>query len=281
MSSEMLLSMELSKSQFNEISDMIKSICGIDLHEGKEELVKARLIKLIRKLRLGSFEEYLNYARKDPSGTAVTGMLDAISTNQTSFFREKDHFEYLAKTVLPHAVAPEVGKKPRLRIWSAGCSSGEEPYSIAITMHQSIPNLISCDAQILATDISTRILARAKKGVYKAKCLETVPPQLRYKYFNYTGLRDKRLYHVNDALRNLVHFARLNLMDSWPMRGPFDVIFCRNVMIYFDKPTQGWLVGRFRDLLGADGTLFLGHSESLTGICHQFKYVQPTVYKKA
>ncbi len=178
---EMLLSMELSESQFNEISDLVKSSCGINLHDGKEELVKARLTKLIRKLRLGSFEEYIDYIRNDPGGTALTSMLDAISTNQTSFFREGDHFEYLAKTVLPRAVITGDGEKPRLRIWSAGCSSGEEPYSIAITVRENISNLPSCDVRILATDISTRMLEQAAKALYDAARLETVSPKLRCK----------------------------------------------------------------------------------------------------
>jgi len=277
---ETLLSLELSESQFNEISDLVKSLCGINLHDGKKELVKARLTKRLRKLNLCSFAEYMEYVRSDTSGAELTNMLDALSTNLTSFFRENEHFEYLAEQVFPAILdnAPRTGR--RLRIWSAGCSSGEEPYSIAITVSEKIPDLRSWDAKILATDISTRMLARAARGVYDAERIKTVSPQARSRYFECIETRPDRMYRVTDALGAMVHYARLNLMNRWPMQGPFDVIFCRNVMIYFDKVTQGKLINRFYDLLAPGGTLFIGHSESLAGVKHQFRYMQPTIYQR-
>lgn len=277
METGLLEAIELTEAHFNRISQLVKAHCGIDLHDGKKELVKARLAKRLRRLGFRSFQQYIEHLRDDPSGTEITAMLDAISTNQTSFFREADHFDCLAGNVLPRVAA---GGGKRLRIWSAGCSSGEEPYSIAITVAESIPDLGRWDPRILATDISTRVLARAEEGVYEAACVEPVPPILRSRYFTFVETRPQRLYEVTADIRGMVHFARLNLMGPWPMIGPFDAIFCRNVMIYFDKPTQGRLVQRFWDLLGSGGTLFVGHSESLTGVRHQFRYVQPTVYQK-
>ncbi len=277
---EMLLSLELSEAQFNKISDMVKGLCGINLHNGKKELVKARLAKRLRKLHLPDFAEYMAYVRSDTSGTELTAMLDALSTNLTSFFREAEHLDYLGREVIPRIIAKANTATPRLRIWSAGCSSGEEPYSIAITAGEAFGHLPLMDAKILATDLSTRMLARATRGVYDGERIKDLSPHLRAKYFQCVQTRPERLYRVNDCIRGLVHFARLNLMDHWPMRGPLDAIFCRNVMIYFEKPTQNMLIGRFSELLASGGTLFIGHSESLTGIRHQFRYVQPTVYEK-
>lgn len=272
--------MELTDAQFGKISDLVRNMCGINLHDGKKELVKARLNKRLRKLGISSFDQYLEYISRDGDNGELTAMLDALSTNLTSFFREVEHFEYFSQKALAKVKQAAGNSGGRLRIWSAGCSSGEEPYSIAISVCDAIPNLTRWDARILATDISTRVLDHARGGSYDAEKVKTVPQQARTKYFQRIGVGRGRPYRVSEQLRKLVHFSRVNLMDPWPMQGPFDVIFCRNVMIYFDKPTQGGLVNRFWDLLGPGGTLFIGHSESLTGIKHRFKYVQPTVYEK-
>jgi chemotaxis protein methyltransferase CheR len=204
-------------------------------------------------------------------------MIDAISTNQTSFFREVAHFDHLSEKILPMLTAR---REKRLRIWSAGCSSGEEPYSIAIAVREAIPTIGCWDAKILATDISTRALACARQGQYDGERIKAVPPMVRPKAFSLIQARPSRVFEVLPAVRQMVHFARLNLMESWPMQGPFDVIFCRNVMIYFDRPTRERLVGRFHDMLASGGTFFVGHSESLTGIRHSLTYVEPTVYRK-
>jgi len=274
-----LTSVDLSDAQFNKVARLVKSLCGIDLREGKMELVKARLAKRLRRLGLQCFDQYLDYVRNDSSGAELTAMLDALSTNKTSFFREVEHFHYLGKKVLPGLVAGGA-RAGRLAIWSAGCSSGEEPYSAAITVCESIPNVASWDVRVLATDISTRVLARAEEGVYEAAHVEPVPPMLRSRYFTCVETRPRRLHEVKGDIRGMVHFARLNLMGPWPMKGPFDVIFCRNVMIYFDRPSRERLIGRFFDLLSPGGTFFVGHSESLTGTRHQFRYMQPSVYEK-
>jgi len=279
MQTGLLETIELTDAQFREVAALVKATCGIDLHDGKKELVKGRLAKRLRQLNFRTFGEYIRHLRDDVGGAEITAMLDAISTNQTSFFREAEHFHCLGKKVLPGVVARADASK-RLRIWSAGCSSGEEPYSIAITVRESIPDLDSWDARILATDISTRVLARAEKGLYDGSRFEAVPPLVRSRYFTCVEARPQRRHEVGPHIRSLVHFARLNLMGPWPMKGPFDVIFCRNVMIYFDRPTRERLIGRFFGLLASGGTLFIGHSESLTGIQHQFGYVQPTVYEK-
>ena len=167
-----------------------------------------------------------------------------------------------------------------MRFWSAACSSGQEPYTLAIQLRESLPNLDSLDVKILATDISAQMLARAREGVYPPQDVSGVPRQLLRKYFiRSKGVAGER-FRVRDELRRLVTLGSINLMAAWPMKGPFDVIFCRNVMIYFDKTTQQRLVNRFWDLLGPGGYLFVGHSEGLSAIEHKFRYVQPAVYRK-
>ncbi|MCS6861094.1 MAG: protein-glutamate O-methyltransferase CheR, partial [Abditibacteriales bacterium] len=167
-----------------------------------------------------------------------------------------------------------------LRLWSAGCSSGEEPYSLAILLHEHLPNVERRDVRILATDISERMLTQAREAVYEEETVNDVPPLLLRKYFVCVRTQPTRAYQVRDSVRALVRLARLNLMEAWPMRGPFDVIFCRNVMIYFDNPTRQRLVQRYYALLRPGGYLFVGHAESLTALTHDFRYVQPAVYVK-
>jgi len=270
----------MTEAQFQRISALVKSICGINLHSGKEDLVKARLGKRLRQLEMSDFEQYVDYVEHDESGDELALMLDALSTNVTKFSREPDHFDYLSRRLCQTGVGLTPGGGRKLRIWSAGCASGEEPYSIAICLCESIPDLASWDAKILATDLSTRILAVAREAEYGESCLEDVGPVVRSKYFTCDDTPDRR-FTVCDAVRRLVYVARLNLMAPWPMKGPFDAIFCRNVMIYFDRPTQERLVARFWGILAQGGTLFVGHSESLAGIRHGFQYVQPSVYEKA
>lgn len=270
---------ELTKTQFVSISNLVKGLCGINLHEGKQALVKARLNKRLRALGLRDFGQYLDRVRDDVDGSEARMMLDALSTNLTYFFREPRHFEILKAGVVP-AILARHKQDRHLRVWSAGCSSGEEPYSIAIALKESIGDLSLWDAGILATDISIRMLGVATRGIYSPERLSKTPA--RTVLDNFVGAQEPEQegYRIKDSLRRMVHFARLNLMDPWPMRGQFDVIFCRNVMIYFDKITQEKLVERFWRQLVPGGTLFIGHSESLTGIRHKFRYVQPTVYEK-
>jgi chemotaxis protein methyltransferase CheR len=267
---------ELTEAQFHEISRLVKSLCGINLHPGKRELVRARLTRRLRSLGLPSFELYLERLRAD-DGDEIVCLLDALSTNLTRFFREPVHFDLLQQRLT--AWLEEAGDGP-LRIWSAGCSSGEEPYSIAIRLREAGDEGACRRTRILATDLSTRVLATAREGVYPAARLDEVDRGLIARHFTPTELDGERHYRVRDATRRLVRFARLNLLDPWPMSGPFAAIMCRNVMIYFDKATQEALVGRFWEIIEPGGVLFIGHSESLTGVKHRFRYVRPTVYEK-
>ena len=281
MTTSLLDSAPLTEAQFLEISALVKGLCGINLHDGKKELVKARLAKRLRALHMAGYEEYIAHVRAEGNGPELVAMLDALSTNLTHFFREADHFRYLADVLVPRAQAAAAGTRPRLRLWSAGCSTGEEPYSLAVTLAEAIGNLAAWDIAVLATDLSTRVLAQAGEGVYDAQRLAALPHGALAKYFAPVTSGRAPQYQVRPVLRSLIHFGRLNLMEAWPMRGPFDIIFCRNVMIYFDKETQAALVERFRKILAPGGTLCIGHSESLAGVRHQFRYVQPTVYEKA
>lgn len=269
-----LTPIKLQKAQFEKISQLVYRLTGINLHPGKYELVKARLLKRLRVLGLEDFDVYMEYLENNCSDGELMSMIEAMTTNKTNFFREPHHFDYLRRQILP------VVKNRRIRIWSAGCSSGEEPYSIAITLNEAIQDLILWDLGILATDLSNRVLALARKGVYDTKSLQDVPPLLISKYLKCIETNPVRRYQVTEGLRRFVHFARLNLMGEWPMRGTFDVIFCRNVMIYFDRPTREQLVNRFWKLLRPGGHLFIGHSESLAGSQHKFSYAEPAIYVK-
>ena len=270
----------LTDAQFEEIASFVYRVCGIDLRTDKRALVRARLAKRMRKLKLSGFGEYLEHLKRDRDGVEVTAMLDAVSTNVTNFFRGEDHFEYLKYQILPGLVRVRGGGDRRIRIWCAGCSSGEEPYSVAIALCEAIPGHKLWDLKILATDLSTQALARGKMGVYPEDRLTGLTPKVKARYLRPVDGSTEGQFRVLVNLREMLTFAHLNLMGSWPMQGPFDAIFCRNVMIYFDEPTRSKLVQRFSELLAPGGTLFIGHSETLTGIDHQLKHVQPAVYQK-
>jgi chemotaxis protein methyltransferase CheR len=270
---------ELTDAQFAAISETVRQLCGIHLHEGKMALVKARLNKRLRALGLTGYGQYVERIRQDVGGSEAAAMLDALSTNHTFFFREPQHFEALRRSVVPAMLARHRGDR-RLRLWSAGCSSGEEPYSMAITLKETVADLQRWDVGILATDLSHRVLHAAQEGIYAEDRLRETPSKQVMEHFTCLADRPQRRYRVSDALRKMVHFAHLNLVDPWPMKGLFDVIFCRNVMIYFDKPTQQRLIDRFWGQLAQGGTLFIGHSESLAGVRHRFRYIRPTVYEK-
>ncbi len=265
---------EISPAQFARITDVLHEHAGIRMREGKEGLVRARLAKRLRLLHLPDFDAYLDFVTKEPSRREFAEMIDALTTNKTSFLRESAHFDYLRDAVFPTLKGP-------VRIWSAGCSSGEEPYTLAMLANESFSDIKTRDVRILATDLSHRVLATAKAATYPADSMSDVPPSWLQKYW--TRARNPQghdVYEADQPLRRLVHFAKLNLMERWPMQGPFDAILCRNVMIYFDKATQQQLVERYWELLRPGGHLFVGHSESLTGLAHRFRYVQPAVYVK-
>jgi chemotaxis protein methyltransferase CheR len=268
---------DLSESEFQQISDMVYRHCGINLHDGKKDLVRARIAKRIRSGGFGSTSAYIQAVQNDPSRDEFHHLIDSISTNLTSFFREGQHFEYLRTRLLPTLMTHKKRRNDRIRAWSAGCSTGEEPYSLAMTLLDVVGP--EADIKLLATDISRRVLDVARRGVYEKTRVDSIPAALRTRFFAPApGLAGK--FQASRELRSIIQFNYLNLMDSWPFTGPFDFIFCRNVMIYFDKPTQHRLIQRYWDCLASGGCLFTGHSESLTGVSHQFRYVQPTIYMK-
>jgi chemotaxis protein methyltransferase CheR len=262
---------ELRDGEMQRIAELVHGVAGIDLQHGKEGLVRSRLGRRLRELGLPDFAAYLRVVEEDATRAELKEMVDALTTNKTSFFREAQHFDYLRDVVLPFFGAD--GHPPRL--WSAGCSSGEEAYTLGMVLRDGLPEPLARDARILASDISARMIARARDAVYGAELLAELPRDVVLRHFTPVG-EDR--WQVAEPVRRLVRCARLNLMSRWPMYGPFDVIFCRNVMIYFDRPTQTALVERFRALLVPGGHLVVGHSESLTGMAHGLSYVQPGVY---
>ena len=266
------LNPELSRKHFEKIAAILYSTSKITMQTGKEELVKSRLVKRMRALGLSGFDQYITSVESSPA--ELYQMVDLLTTNKTSFFRENAHFDFMKARILPEL------KSRGLRVWSAGCSSGEEPYTIAMVLREFFGDGDLSDTRILATDLSKRVLEKAVKGVYDEEILKDVPVALIPKHFDCIDPKKPRRYSAKKSLRGLITFAPLNLMEEWPMKGTFDVIFCRNVMIYFDKPTQEKLVNRFYGLLKPGGYFFSGHSESLAGMSHSFKYVQPAVHFK-
>jgi chemotaxis protein methyltransferase CheR len=269
-----LAAAELNPKQFRKISDMVYRTAGINLKEGKEALVRARLMKRLRFLGMSRVEDYIEFIDSDQGTGEVAALIDVMTTNKTSFFREVDHFHFLREQVLPGL------NMPRVRFWSAACSSGEEAYTLAILLREHLPAIERKDVRILATDISHRMLHKAIQAVYAQDVLDEVPSPAYRKYFAARHNDRSGSCQVAVEARALVRFAHLNLMDPWPMKGLFQVIFCRNVMIYFDKPTQQELINRFWDCLEPGGHLFVGHSEGLSSIKHRFCYVRPAVYQK-
>jgi chemotaxis protein methyltransferase CheR len=271
----------LPDKDFKTISQLVYDLAGICLPDTKRELVQARLSKRLRTLNIPSYREYLTFVEEDKAQTELILLLDALSTNLTSFWREAQHFDHLINSALPRIAERARREDGRIRIWSAGCSTGEEPYGLAMILCDELKDANNLDVKILATDLSTRVLAVAKAAVYPENRVKDVPPMLRSRFF--VSEKDKSgetFYRVSNEVRSMVAIARLNLMESWPMKGPFDAIFCRNVMIYFDKATQAKLVAKFYDLLRRQGLLYIGHSESLTGVVHGFNYLQPAIYQK-
>jgi len=265
----------LSAAEFELIRNLARERFGLDLRQGKEELVKARLGRLIRQGRFPSFRSYYEYVVSDRTGEALVSMIDALTTNYTSFRREPAHFEFLVQHLLP-----AWRNRRSLRIWSAACASGEEPYTLACTLLEHLPPSSSPEIHILATDISTRALSAAERGIYPAERLRDLPPVWLPRFF----LRGHGSYEghmkVKPEVRRLIEFGRLNLIEPFSHAEPFVLIFCRNVMIYFDRPVRQMVVERVTSWLEPGGYLFVGHAESLAGLKTGLEYVRPAVYRK-
>lgn len=254
----------LSRKDLSDIAAMIYADAGIYLNDSKASLVYSRLSKHIRQLGLSGFKEYCALVSSEAGAGPRREMLSHLTTNFTRFFRENHHFEHLRDEVLP-GLLNRARNGGRVRIWSAACSDGQEPYSIALTVLAMMPNAADYDFRILATDIDPKILAQARAGVYDENALETVSPAMRKQWFREVDANGRRKFQVDDRVKKLITFNELNLMAQWPFKGNFDVIFCRNVVIYFDEPTQMKIWSRFASLLPDGGHLYIGHSERVSG----------------
>ena len=268
----------LDERDFRFISELVGAKTGIQLSDGKRELVYGRLARRLRQLGFDSFSDYCALLKQD-DGDELMQLVNAITTNLTSFFREKHHFDHLARTLVPAWLKANAATR-RIRIWSAGCSIGAEPYSLAITLREALGDERGWDVRILATDIDTNVLAAAAAGAYPEKEVAGLPPaQLRRWFLRGSGANAGKV-RARDELRDLIEFRQLNLIEPWQVPGPFDALFCRNVVIYFDKPTQKALFDRFADNIVPDGHLFIGHSESLFKVTDRFELIGQTVYRK-
>jgi len=263
----------MTEGDFDEIADLALKHTGIVLGRHKANMVYGRIARRLRQLGLTNFAAYLNYLREHFSEES-TNFINLITTNLTSFYRENHHFDFLVKTVIPELKAKGESK---VRVWSSGCSIGQEAYTIAFCLSKAgfAP---SWDVKILATDLDSNVLDKGRNGVYPRDNADSVPQDVFNSYFQVS--KDEKNVRVKDAIRNMVHFKRLNLLEQWPMKGKFDVIFCRNVVIYFNRETQKKLFNRFADCLPVGGYLFIGHSESLNGLTDRFESVGNTIYRK-
>ena len=264
---------------FHVLRELVNRHTGIALSEAKRELVYSRLTRRLRQLNLKSFSKYCQLLQDDANGEEVVHFTNAVTTNLTSFFREPHHFEYLTKKYLPTLRENKTNNK-RYRFWCAGCSTGEEPYSLAMSIKEAVPMEYNYDIKILATDLDSSVLDTAISGIYPDEKLKSILPHRQKKWFQRSDLNSSGYSQISPELQKIITFRQLNLMHEWPMKGPFDAIFCRNVVIYFDKPTQRILIDRFANLLADGGYLFLGHSESLFKVTDRFNLMGQTIYQK-
>ncbi|MCF7886330.1 MAG: methyltransferase domain-containing protein [Candidatus Marinimicrobia bacterium] len=266
----------MDKKLFNKIRKIVYDKSGINISEKKEALVSSRTRKRMRKLNIDDYQEYFDYLKQDESGKELVKFLDVISTNVTHFFRESEHFDFLADQFRKGI---QQGQK-KFRFWSAACSSGEEPYSMAMTLLEAL-NGESIDFKILGTDISTAVLANAMNGLYVEKKMNKIDKKLLKKYFIEENNGSLKKYRASNKLKRLILFRRLNLSEiPFPIKSKMDIIFCRNVMIYFDQYHRSRLLKELYRLLKPGGYLITGHSESITGINRNFEVVRPSIYYK-
>jgi chemotaxis protein methyltransferase CheR len=277
------LQLELTSAEFDNLRSAIRQATGIKLNDHKRSLVVARLARRLYELGLTSFSQYLSFLQGQGGKAEMVELVNAITTNTTQFFREPAHFEYLQNWLPEWRRDREQQRNRTLRVWSAACSSGQEPYTLAIVLSELFGEAAGWDIRILATDIDTNVLRKAHAGVYSEKELEGVPERRRQRCF--VTSRDDRgapIFRVRPFLRRMVIFRKLNLVyDEFRFKRPIDVIFCRNVMIYFDAETRAKILRKFFEIIHQDGRIFVGHSESLLGENQLFTYKEKTVYSKA
>lgn len=267
---------EYTRADFDRLRALSNKYSGILVPDDKFDMFYSRLTKRIRALRLNSFKEYCQLL-EDGSTQEFTNFINSITTNLTAFFRENHHFDYLKKTVIPELIKKNQTSR-QIRAWSAGCSTGEEAYSIAMTLLENLP--AGWTAKILATDIDTQVLDIAANGVYELNRINGIPEEHLKRWFKKgTGSQINKV-KVKPELRQMITFKQLNLMQDWPIKIPFDFIFCRNVFIYFDRETKKTLAAKYSNLLTIDSCLFIGHSESLQQVADQFELIGNTIYRK-
>lgn len=268
---------DITDYEFRQLADLVEKNYGITLKDEKKTLVTGRLHPILLKHNFNSFSEYLRHLGADRSGEAASTLIDRITTNHTFFMREAEHFHYLRDKALPEII--RTNRQKDLRIWSAGCSTGEEPATLAMLLDEYFgPEKALWDSKILATDISSQALETAARGVYENTSLATLPAHWRLNYFRRL---DPQRSVLADRIRSEIIYRRFNLMDGqFPFKKKFHVIFCRNVMIYFDSQTRDELVRKFYDMTEPGGYLFIGHSETLNREKSGYKYIMPAVYRK-
>jgi len=269
---------EFKDADFERIRKRVKDLTGISLSEAKKDLVYSRLSRRIRDLDMDSFASYCDLICNNDSDE-LGDFVNAITTNLTSFFRESHHFDYLAKTVIPYLLDQRSAER-KIRIWSAGCSTGEEPYTLAMVLAENLPKNHRWDVKILATDLDTNVIATAQRGLYNLERMNGVSNSRLKRWFLKGSGEHVGSVMVRPELKDFITFKQLNLMGDWPMKGQFDVIFCRNVVIYFDKPTQAILFDRYAELMKDDAHLFVGHSESLFKVTKRYELIGHTTYRK-
>jgi chemotaxis protein methyltransferase CheR len=268
----------LSSAEFDRIRALVRHHTGISLSESKRQLVYGRLTRRLRALKLGSFSDYIKLLERGEP-VELEEFTNAITTNLTSFFREPHHFEYLAQEALQAVMARNASRR-RLRFWCCAASTGEEPYSIAMVLREAQAQLAGWDVKLLATDLDSNVLAHGSRGVYGRDRFTGMAASRVSRFFEEVEDNGEPKYSAGDEIRDLITFKQLNLMHEWPMKGPFDAIFCRNVIIYFDKETQRALFERMAAMQKPGDFLFLGHSESLYRVSDRYELIGRTIYRR-
>ena len=267
---------EYTLADFDQLRTISNQYSGIQVPDDKFDMFYSRLSKRVRLLGFTTFKQYCHYLKTQPD-EEFTEFINAITTNLTSFFREKHHFDYVTGSIIPELLKQNLAIR-QVKVWSAGCSTGEEPYSLAMTLKEHLPG--DWDIKILATDLDTNVLAIASEGIYSLDRVAGIGEQRLKRWFQKGSGSQVNKVRIKMELRQLIQFKQLNLMHEWPMKGVFDFIFCRNVLIYFDRETKEMLANRYADLLKEGSHLFIGHSESLHQLSTQFSLIGKTIYRK-